>query len=155
MGLAMRYVKEKNEAVEMVNSAFIKILKALPTYDSKKEFNPWIKRIVVNTCLDHLRNKKVISQNAVLLDDHEGFKESVVDDEVWDWIDQEYLDFIVSKLSTIERSVFLMFALDGFTHSEIAEAHSFSERTSKRVLKEARETLKKQIISDEKVVRKA
>lgn len=155
MGLAMRYVKDKNEAVEMVNSAFIKILKALPQFDLTREFNPWIKRIIVNTCLDHLRSKKVISENSILLDDHEGFIDTVVEDEVWDWIDQEYLDFIVSKLSALERSVFLMFALDGFSHSEIAEVHSFSERTSKRILKEARERLKKQIISDEKTVRKA
>ena len=153
LGVALRYFKSKEEAIEKVNTAFIKILEALPKYDVHRSFDPWVKKIVMNVCLDTLRSQKKLREVFVL---NSSYEEEVVEyegDLVWDWVDQEYLDHILAQLKPFERSVFLGVALDGFSHAEMAKIHGVSERTSKRALHAARVQLAAQI--ENKTLKKA
>lgn len=145
MGVAMRYVSNKEEAIERVNSSFIKILKSLTTYQSTKPFDPWAKRILINDCLDALRSQKRWSEQFMHASDWEGDPLESEGDVAWDWVDQEYLDHLMTELKPFERAVFLGVALDGFTHSEMAKMHGVSERTSKRALQSARAQLAERI----------
>lgn len=141
MRICLRYAKNKDEAVELVNDGFMKVFTNMQRYDKERSFNAWISTIMINTSIDHYRNRIKQMEMEELNAKHE-----LEDREnILSHLHYEDLIRLVQKLSYAYRTVFNLFAIDGYSHEEIAEMLSISVGTSKSNLFKARENLKKML----------
>ena len=142
----MRYANGHDEALDMFQESFIKVFKNLPKYGKQGSFEGWVRRIMVNTCIDHIRKNKKNNQ-MVELDDKHG---SIQVDQEEDAGILEHVSFsdliqMVQLLSPAYRSVFNMYIVDGFTHQEISDSLGISIGTSKSNLAKAKGNLRKML----------
>ncbi|TCC94560.1 RNA polymerase sigma factor [Pedobacter frigiditerrae] len=141
MRICLRYAKNKDEAVEMVNDGFMKVFMNMSKYDNQRSFNAWLSTIMINTSIDCYRSRIRKIEMEELNAKHE-----VEDSEnILSHLNYEDLIKLVQKLSYAYRTVFNLFAIDGFSHEEISEMLSISVGTSKSNLFKARENLKKML----------
>jgi len=149
MVVCRRYAKDNDEALDIFQEGFIKVFNNISKYGDKGSFEGWIRRIMVNTAIDHIRKNKV-NNNMVEL--NERHTDTMGDDEdendaILNNIGYEELLLCVQDLSPAYRQVFNMYVVDGFSHQEIADALKISVGTSKSNLSKAKVNLKK-LLSD-------
>lgn len=156
MGICIRYEKDQDSALEILNLSFIKVLKKLDTYNPEYSFTPWFKKITVNEAIDAYRKKRRHSE--VFNGDADEIENLTVvhnGAESTDWIENEYLEHLMESLKEDEKAVFNLYAIDGYAHKEIAESLGISERTSIRHLASARKKLQAQLSTNEFGMKKA
>jgi RNA polymerase sigma-70 factor (ECF subfamily) len=137
--ICLRYMKEMPRAQDALQDAFVKIYAHLPSYKFEGVFEGWVKKITVNTCLDQLRkDKKLLSD--ISLDDV-SFKIAHQDHSLEKLMADDLLR-LVQSLPDGYRTVFNLFAIEGFSHQEIAKQLKISESTSKTQYLRARAYLK-------------
>ena len=142
MGICKRYLKRKEDAEEALGNAFLKIYSSLSQYKGNGSFEGWMKKITVRTCLDFLRAKN----SPFDLDwEQETAEEPVGLD------DAEYLLFLIGQLPVGYRTVFNLYAIEGYKHHEISDLLNISEGTSKSQLSKARRILQEQILKERKI----
>lgn len=141
MRICLRYAKNKDEAVEMVNDGFMKVFTNMGKYDRQRSFNAWLSTIMINTSIDYYRSRIRKIEMEELNAKHE-LEDS---ENILSHLNYEDLIKLVQKLSYAYRTVFNLFAIDGFSHEEISEMLSISVGTSKSNLFKARENLKKML----------
>lgn len=138
MTIALRYSRDEMDAADIVSHAFIKIFKSIHSFDSTKgSLHAWIKRIVVNEGLDHIKNRTRFSENVEL----ETVPEPQINNSVIEQMGAEEIMEIVKKLPPATHAVFVLYAVEGYNHREIAKKLNISEGTSKWHLSEARKFL--------------
>jgi RNA polymerase sigma factor (sigma-70 family) len=143
MGLCRRYVSNEAEADDVFQEAFIKVFNQLGTLKNVELLNAWIKRIVINTALNHYKANLKFKNN----ENTEGVE--IADPHDWDILSQittEALLKIIQQLPNGYRLVFNLYVIDGFSHAEIAETLQITESTSKSQLSRAKSFLKNQFI---------
>lgn len=139
MTVCVRYVRDNNDAVEVLNDAFLKVFRQLDKYDpGKASLYTWMRKIVINTALDSLRRQKVIRGPEML----PGEEETGIDNEALSKLSGEELLNMIRKLPIMTRLVFTLYGIDGFPHREIASMLGISEGTSRWHLSDARRQLK-------------
>jgi RNA polymerase sigma factor (sigma-70 family) len=142
MTIALRYSRDEMDAADIVSHAFIKIFKSIHSFDSSKgSLHAWIKRIVVNEGLDHIKSRTRFSENVEL----ETVPEPHINNSVIEQMGAEEIMEIVKKLPPATHAVFVAYAVEGYNHREIAEKLNISEGTSKWHLSEARKFLQQQL----------
>ncbi|MES2266355.1 MAG: sigma-70 family RNA polymerase sigma factor [Bacteroidota bacterium] len=147
IGICLRYANNRYEASEIMNQGFYKVFKNLAKYDLSKPFKAWIGRIMVNTSIDYYRaNLKVAYTEE--LDKAEHINDTEFADRNLNY--NELLDMI-SELPRAYRTIFNLFAIEGYTHEEIGEMLNISTGTSKSNLHKAREKLKIMIANSNKM----
>ncbi len=137
--LSLKYSRNHAEAEDNLQDAFVTIFKKIEQFKSKGSLEGWMKRIAINTALQRYRTVGVF--NIV----NEGQIEDVsieIDD---DNIGIDYLLQIIQELPDRYRLVFNLYALDDYSHNEIAEMLEISTGTSKSNLARARQILKDKI----------
>lgn len=144
MGICMRYSKSKSEAEDVLLMGFTRIFKKINTYSGKGSFEGWMRKIIVNIAIDNFRrNNKYYF--------HEIVEESGYDLEYAEYIpDNLTLEEILKTIQSLPngyRVVFNMFAIEGFSHKEIAEMMNISESTSKTQYLKARKKLQVKLTS--------
>jgi RNA polymerase sigma-70 factor (ECF subfamily) len=139
LGVAIRYIKDKERAEDVLQDAFIKVFKNVKKFKHDGSLEGWIRRIVVNTALDQLRKNKKRQSN-VELDD--SFFELATDSFTVERLQAESLLNLVQQLPEGYRTVFNLFAIEGYSHKEIAEKLSISENTSKSQYSRAKSVLR-------------
>ncbi|MDA9563223.1 sigma-70 family RNA polymerase sigma factor [Flavobacteriales bacterium] len=145
MHIAYRYRSSEEDASELVNLAFFKILTNLDKYDCNHSFRAWTKRVLTNTIIDEYRKNKKFS-NQVDIEQSVGDINLDIND-VEQAMEMEEVSTILDQLEDQERLVFNLFEIEGYSHQEIAEQLNVSERTSKRYLSKAKSKLKR-IVSE-------
>ncbi|SMC98750.1 RNA polymerase sigma factor [Pedobacter nyackensis] len=141
MRMCVRYAKDKEEAIELVNDGFMRVFIHIHKYEETRPFKSWLSTIMINTSIDHYRKQIKRLEMEELNAKHEmEDKESILSH-----IHYEDLIKLVQKLSVAYRTVFNLFAIDGYSHEEISSMLSISVGTSKSNLFKAREQLKKMI----------
>lgn len=146
--ICLRYAKNKDEAVEVVNDGFMKVFMNMDRYEVKQSFNSWLSTIMINTAIDHYRKRIKQLEMEELNEQHQ-----VEDREhILSNINYEDLIQLVQKLSYAYRTVFNLFAIDGYTHEEIATLLKISVGSSKSNLFKARENLKKMLTENKMAV---
>jgi RNA polymerase sigma factor (sigma-70 family) len=141
MRMCIRYAKDKDEALELVNDGFMKVFINIHKYDPDKPFKAWLSTIMINSSIDHYRKQIKRIEMEELNAKHEmEDRESILSK-----IHYEDLIRLVQKLSVAYRTVFNLFAIDGYSHEEIANMLSISVGTSKSNLFKAREQLKRML----------
>jgi RNA polymerase sigma factor (sigma-70 family) len=123
--VAMRFVKNTDDAEDVLQESFIKAFQKLHQFKGDVTFGAWLKRIVINNCIDFLKSKK---DNVVALD--EGYMQVVEDDNNWNvpsTISIEQVRSAIDDLQSKYKYVVLMFLLEGYDHQEIAQVLNISE----------------------------
>lgn len=139
LGVAIRYIKDKERAEDVLQDAFIKVFKNLKKFKHDGSLEGWIRRIVVNTALDQLRKNKK-RQGDLELDD--SFVEITTNNFTEERLQAESLIKIVQQLPDGYRTVFNLFAIEGYSHKEIAKKLNISENTSKSQYSRAKTVLR-------------
>lgn len=144
MSICLRYCDTEDEAIEVANDAFLKVFLNIKRYDTKLPFKPWFRRILINTAINHIKQKQKLKINA-LMDTEYNIPDT---EEILARLGFQELMALVRSLSTAYRTVFNLYVLDGYTHEEIAQELGISVGTSKSNLSKARERLRQMIYSN-------
>lgn len=140
--VALRYAKETDQAEDLLQDAFVKVFMKLDRYNGTGSFEGWIRRIVVNTALDSIR-KNIKFQDNISSDDVAYKLEQNV--FTGDSLDEEFLLKMINSMPDGYKIVFNMFAIEGYSHKEIAKELDISENTSKSQYSRARAYLKQRL----------
>ena len=145
LAICRRYIKDVNEAESVMITGFMKVLDKIEQYSGEGSFEGWVRRIMVNESLLYIRKNKgmYIEVDIEYADTEPNYELSSENLEVDDLLN------LINGLPIGYRTVFNMFAIEGYSHKEIAESLAISENTSKSQLSRARKMLQKQIIEKE------
>lgn len=138
-----RYMRTDEQAEEMMMNGFLKIFKGLSQFEYKNEAAAvgWMKKIMVNECLQELRKK-----NSFLTIAEDEAADISVDEDVIGSLSAEEIFTVITKLPVGYRTVFNLYVIEGLNHREIAEAMGINEGTSKSQLSKARTLLQQLLI---------
>ncbi|MCO4820986.1 MAG: RNA polymerase sigma factor [Flavobacteriaceae bacterium] len=137
--LCLKYSRNKTEAEDNLQDAFITIYKKISQYSHKGSFEGWLKRIAINTTLQCYRRKGVF--DIINEDQIEDVSVDIDNDEV----DIDFLLNCIQELPDRYRLVFNLYVLDGYSHKEIAEMLNITTGTTKSNLARARLILKDKV----------
>ena len=132
--VCLRYAGNAEEAEDILQEGFIKVFKKLNSFRSEGSFEGWVRRVFVNTAIEHFRKKRYLQpvtekeENTI-----EGKYFSVLDE-----LAEKDILALVQELSPGYRTVFNMYVVEGYTHKEIADMLGISEGTSKSQLSRAK-----------------
>jgi RNA polymerase sigma-70 factor (ECF subfamily) len=143
--LCRRYVKDKMEAEDVLVVAFTKVLDRIDQYKGDGSFEGWIRKVMVNESLSYLRRNK----NMYLEMDIEAADREPDYERLDSKLEADDLLKLIEALPTGYRIVFNLYAIDGYSHKEIAEQLGISENTSKSQLSRARALLQKNLVEME------
>lgn len=137
--ICLRYTGHNEDAEDCTMKGFVKAFQSLPQlrYEDESSTYKWLRRIMVNECLMHLRKKKNL-----MLYTEDAAAAIALPSEVLLKIDAEELAALVMQLPTGYRTVFNLFAVDGYSHAEIGGLLGITENTSKSQFSKAKARLK-------------
>lgn len=142
LAIVRRYIRDDEEVLDVVNQGFVKVFQKVEQYHFENSFEGWCKRIVINTALDHLRSSKrykdFFSFDA-MMPSHQIYNDGMNNMSV------DELMQVINSISPISKLVFNMFAIDGYSHKEIAERLNISVGTSKWHLSSARKQIQSKL----------
>ncbi|MBW0177795.1 sigma-70 family RNA polymerase sigma factor [Sediminibacterium sp.] len=143
MQIALRYSRDEFDAADILSNAFVKIFKYIHHFDPQKgSLHGWVKKIIVNEGLDQVKSRQRFSENVEL----ETVEEPLIDNRALQKMGADELMELIRKLPPATHAVFVLYAVDGYTHREIAEQLQISEGTSKWHLSEARKKLQQALL---------
>lgn len=138
--ICMRYASDYHTAEDILQEGFIKVFSNIDRYRSEGSFEGWMKRIFINTAIEHYRKQfRFDGSNEIPASAGE------IPDDAYNMLSAKELLELVQNLSPGYRTVFNMYVVEGFSHKEIAENLQISEGTSKSQLARARSILQKMI----------
>jgi RNA polymerase sigma factor (sigma-70 family) len=141
MGICFRYSRNKEEAEDILQEGFIKIFLNLKRFRNEGSLEGWVRRIMMNTIFETHRNRKKELRVVPITNEVEVSTEE-------NYLNHSQTEEIISMLQDLPtgcRVIFNMFAIDGYTHKEIAQQLNISEGTSKSQYHAARQILKRKI----------
>ncbi len=142
MSLALHYSRDREQAEEIVQDAYVKCFRSLQKELFKGAFKPWFRRIVVNTAIDRYRAEQKQLKTEELTDFISlSSSGGTAGNHAIDSLSQQDLYKILQVLPPMYRLVLNLHALEGYTHPEIAQKLGVSEGTSKSNLYKARRRL--------------
>jgi len=149
LSLCRRYVKDVLEAEGVMITAFTKIFERIEQYTGEGNFEGWMKRIMVNESLQYLRKHKNMQLNMDIEEAHHLPNYDAMEDH----LQTEDLMQMIAELPVGYRTVFNLYAIEGFSHKEIAEQLKINENTSKSQLSRARVYLQKRLAEMEQEIK--
>jgi len=141
MAVCKRYLRHQEDAEEVLMQGFVKVFRALEGYRQEGCLQAWVRRIMVNTALSYLRSKRPAHLE---LDDCTARLASVAAQAESELSARDLLR-LIQNLPAGYRTVFNLYAIEGYTHPEIGALLGISEGTSKSQLSKARAQLQKQL----------
>lgn len=141
--MSRRYTKDEDTALEITNNGFLRVFKKIHLFEHKGSLEGWIRRLVYHSMADYYR------QNArylhfLVLEDHDN---SVAERGLETFYEEDILK-VVRTLPPTSQEVFRLYAIEGYSHAEIAESLKMSEGTSKWHLSTARQKLRELLSRD-------
>ena len=139
--VCLRYCKDADDAQDLLQDGFVKIFKNLDKFRGEGSFEGWIRRIFVNTSIEHFR--KAVKKQSV-----SDSNEIIVEDPSWNALDnlaEKDIIKMIQELSPGYRQVFNMYVIEGYSHKDIGDILGINEGTSKSQLARAKGILKKMV----------
>lgn len=139
--VCLRYSNNSDDAQDLLQEGFIKVFRNLEKFRKEGSFEGWIRRVFVNTAIEHYRRK--VNLNTI-----SEKEERTIEDGSWNVLDQmaaKDIIELVQELSPGYRSVFNMYVIEGYSHKEIGDMLEISEGTSKSQLARAKAILQKKV----------
>ena len=141
MGVAMRYLSNRDDAMEVVNDSFIKVFKGIQFFKETQPLKAWLRRIVVNTAID-CRRKNIKHADQLDIEDAIYVSKSA---EVIDQLSAKDILKLLDELPETHRMVFNLYEIDGYNHDEIGNMLNIPVSSSRVYLSRAKEKLRKQL----------
>ena len=144
MSITLQYLSSYDAAVDRVNDSFLKVFKALnnfdPAYDrSSIIFIAWFKKILINTCIDHIRSNKKEWIADVEIEEVSIFHQG---ETAEDWLQHKDVVKCIQQLSPAYKAAINLYLIEGYSHAEIAGRFHITEGASKSNLFKAKRRLK-------------
>ena len=139
-GVCIGYAKDRADAKDILQDGFVKVFTNIHKYKGEGSFEGWIRRIIVNTAIDHYRRttKEAMHMNAV---DIEYAKDIQVEVSVLQQMCAKDIMNLVHQLPNGARLIFNLYVVEGYTHQEIAEKLNINQGTSKSQFARAKKLL--------------
>lgn len=134
MSVCLRFAGGENDALDLLHDGYIKVIKNFNKFQAGTSLVSWLHRVMVNSCIDHYRK---MSRRKTENIDQVYSLQTLDPDAVSNYTEQEILNCI-QKLSTTYRTVFVLYAIEGYSHKEIAGELGVTESTSRSNLVKAR-----------------
>jgi len=146
--VCLRYSNNADDAQDLLQEGFVKIFKNLDRFRAEGSFEGWVRRVFVNTSIEHYRKKVNLTSTSER-------EEALIEDSSVNALDklaEKDIIALVQQLSPGYRAVFNMYAIEGYSHKEIGTILGISEGTSKSQLARAKGILQKKVaeLLDEK-----
>jgi RNA polymerase sigma factor (sigma-70 family) len=141
MSICLRYTGHRDEAAEVLNDSFMKVFAKIKQYDRQKSFKAWLRRVVVNTAIDHYRRNQKHTKT-------EGLEEARTEECDADAIDQLTASEIMQMVQALPetyRVAFNLYEIEGYSHDEIGDLLGIPVGTSKSNLSRAKKKLREMI----------
>ena len=146
MQLCLRFTKNEMDALEVLNNGFLKVFQNIRRYEAAKaSVYTWIRTIVINSCIDFIKQKNKMEPH----DDLCNATEIHIEAEVVNKLEAAQLLCLIQQLAPATAAVFNLYVLEGYKHKEIAQLLNIGEGTSKWHLSEARKQLQQMIAKEE------
>jgi RNA polymerase sigma-70 factor (ECF subfamily) len=139
LSVSIRYCQNREDAEDVVMESFVKIFDHISSFRNQSSLETWMRRIVVNTSINKIRSRKYTESI-----DNEAIQIGYVD-KGFDSMDAKELMKMLESLPVGYRTVFNLFAVEGYSHKEIAEVMGIDEGTSRSQLAKARKALQEMI----------
>lgn len=139
--ICFRYATDSDGAGTIYNNAMLRVFKSIADYREEGKLDAWIKKIVVNCCIDFCKKKMAVTKT---LDDNCG-EDVGISAEAFSIVSAKEIQKIIAQLPPSTAIVFNMYVYEGFTHKQIAENLGISDGTSKWHLSEAKKLLKSKL----------
>lgn len=146
LGVCFRYATDRMEAEDMLQNGFIRVYQKIADYRGEGSFEGWVRRIMVHSAIEHYRKHHKMMQLASFDDEIPGH---VVNPNVTANLAAKDLMMLIQQLPPGYRIVFNLFAIEGYSHKEIAGLTGITEGASKSQLSRARSILKNQVMKME------
>jgi len=143
MGISLRYSLNRDDALEVVNDAFIKVFNAINNFNSEKPFKAWLRTILVNTAIDR-RRKDLKFQLNVELDNAIPLSSA----NTVETLEVQDILLLMKELPPIQLTIFNLFEIDGYSHDEIAAMLAIPVSSSRVYLSRAKEKLRNVLRSE-------
>jgi len=137
--ISCRYLKNEEEAKDAMQDAFLKAFLNLESYKIETSFGSWLKKIVINTCIDILKKKKI---ETVFLDN---YPLEILDDNDWSFdvkFDKKEIIDAIENLKIKYQLVVKLYLLEGYDHSEISDILKIPIKTSRTHLRRGKMELR-------------
>ena len=141
-GVCRRYIKERDAAEDVLIDGFFKVLTNLEKYSGTGSFEGWIRRVIINQALMHLRKQKKRYMHTELGEHLETETKLTIEDELAERDVLQFLDYLPPGY----RTVFNLYVIEGYKHREIAELLGISINTSKSQLILAKKRMRKLLL---------
>jgi RNA polymerase sigma-70 factor (ECF subfamily) len=143
LSVCVRYVTDRETAKDLLQEGFIKLYTKIDTYSGAGSFEGWIRRIFVTTALEYLRQKNALNQSVNI----EDYINLIADTEptILEKISANDLMECIAGLPDGYRTVFNLYAIEGYTHAEIGDMLAINESTSRSQFMRARNILQKNV----------
>lgn len=145
LSVCYRYASDRDEAKDMLQDGFIKVFQRIKSFEFKGALEGWVRRIVVNNAIDHIRKKRdfvVSSEDDTRLENIKDEDSDLLDEENYSQLKAEIILNLIQKLSPAYKAVFNMYVLENMSHKEIADILGINVGTSKSNLAKAKARLK-------------
>ncbi|HZJ19408.1 MAG TPA: RNA polymerase sigma factor [Pricia sp.] len=140
LAVCRRYIKDLQFAEDVMVIGFVKVFKNLGTFRHEGSFEGWIRKIMVRESISHLRKNQFVVYDETILEN--AHPQASIDAFSWD---VEHIQSLIDALPDGYRAVFVLHAVEGYKHLEIAEMLDISESTSKSQLFKARRLLQERL----------
>lgn len=138
MGVGLRYCFNRDDAMEAVNDAFIKVFKSINSFSADKPFKPWLRSVIVNTAIDRRRKDMKLQLHTDL--EHAAdisHKQSAIDN-----LNAQDIIKLMQQLPAVQATVFNLYEIDGYSHDEIGTMLGLSTSSSRVYLTRAKDKLR-------------
>lgn len=137
--VCLRYARHELEAQDMLQDGFIKVFDNLTKFKFNGSFEGWVRRIMVNCCLNHCRKSAFKNENIGI----EDYQDKVVSSTAISDLSEQELLTLIQQLPDGYRMVFNLYVIEGYSHKEIGEMLGTSESTSRSQLAKSRKYMQK------------
>lgn len=141
LSVCRQYIKDVQFAEDVMVNGFVKVFENLTSFQHRGSFEGWIRKIMVRESISYLRKKQFVVYDDKVLES----RPKEADDNTSSILDVEYVQHLIDKLPEGYKMVFLLYAIEGYKHYEIAEILEISEGTSKSQLFKARKMLQENL----------
>lgn len=140
LSVCRQYIKDVHHAEDVMITAFMKVFTNIKKFEHKGSFEGWIRRIMINECIDYIRVKK---NNF----NHQNIEETILQNDFSEEQDfsTDDIQLLIDNLPEGCKMVFNLYIIEGYKHNEIAKMLNINEGTSKSQLAHARKLLQEQI----------
>lgn len=147
MSACLRYISDKDEAQDILQEGFIKVFNNIAKFDFNGSLEGWVRRIIVNTAIDHIRKKKndifQVTDHEFIINNYNNEGDETEDENIYANLKTTEIMDAIKQLTPAYRTVFSMYVIDGFSHQQIADLLNINIGTSKSNLAKARMNLQK------------